>query len=100
MSMLASQLASIATSSSKATSVYQRKCKKLTAKNEKLQANTRELEGKLITVATTLNDMAAKQERIVDAATKYEKTMAACGMAYQTIIFDTTCQETLFQSLG
>lgn len=97
VSMLASQLASSASSSSEAASAYQRKCESLTAENKKLQAHIEELEGKLGTVATALDAMAAEQERIVEAATKHEKTMAACAKAHQTIIQDTTRQETLLE---
>lgn len=97
VSMLASQLASSASSSSEAASAYQRKCESLSAENKKLQAHIEELEGKLGTVATALDAMAAEQERIVEAATKHEKTMAACAKAHTTIIQDTTRQETLLE---
>lgn len=97
VSQLASQLASSASSSSEATGAYQRKCEALTAENKKLLAHIEELEGKLGIVATALDAMAAEQERIVDAATNHEKTMAACAATNATIVADTTRQETLLE---
>ncbi|KAL7537007.1 hypothetical protein ACHAXR_007548 [Thalassiosira sp. AJA248-18] len=97
VSMLASQLASSASSSSEATTAYQRKCELLSVENKKLQAHIEDLEGKLGTVATALDAMAAEQERIVEAATKHESTMAACATANSAIISDTTRQETLLE---
>lgn len=97
VSMLASQLASSASSSSEATDAYQRKCESLTAENGKLKSHIEELESKLGTVATALDAMAAEQERIVEAATKHEQTMAACARAHTSIIDDTTRQETLLE---
>jgi len=97
VSMLASQLASSASSSSEAAGAYQTKCESLTVENKKLSAHIQELEGKLGTVATALDAMAAEQERIVEAATNHEKTMAACAKSHQAIIDDTTHQETLLE---
>ena len=97
VSMLASQLASSASSSSEATGAYQRKCEALETENKKLQSHIEELEGKLGTVATALDAMAAEQERIVEAATKHEQTMAAATAAHQAIIENTTAQETLLE---
>merc|ERR1719253_1745220 len=97
VSMLASQLTSSASSSSEAAGAYQTKCESLTVENKKLSAHIQELEGKLGTVATALDAMAAEQERIVEAATNHEKTMAACAKSHQAIIDDTTHQETLLE---
>jgi len=97
VSMLASQLASSASTSSESVTAYQRQCEALTAENKKLQSQIERLEGKLGTVATALDAMAAEQERIVEAASKHEKTMAACTQVHQTIIADTTRQETLLE---
>ena len=97
VSMLASQLASSASTSSESATAYQRQCEALTAENKKLQSQIERLEGKLGTVATALDAMAAEQERIVEAASKHEKTMAACTQVHQTIIADTTRQETLLE---
>merc|ERR1719464_1961121 len=95
--MLASQLASSASSASEASSAYQARCETLTNENKKLAGNIAELEGKLETVAVALDAMAAEQERIVEAATKHEKTMMSCAKAHQAIIHDTTRQETLLE---
>ena len=62
---------------------YQKRCETLAAENKKLQAHVEELEGKLGTVATALDAMAAEQEHVVDAATKHESTMAVCTHANQ-----------------
>lgn len=97
VSMLASQLASSASTSSESATAYQRQCEAITAENKKLQSQIERLEGKLGTVATALDAMAAEQERIVEAASKHEKTMAACTQVHQTIIADTTRQETLLE---
>ncbi|KAL9188056.1 hypothetical protein ACHAXT_006434 [Thalassiosira profunda] len=97
VSMLASQLASSASSSSEAASAHQKKCEHLAAENKRLQAHVEELEGKLGTVATALDAMAAEQERIVEAATKHESTMAACVQANRAIVGDTARQETLLE---
>lgn len=97
VSMLASQLASSAGTSSEAATAYQRKCEALTTENKKLQSYVSELEGKLGTVATALDAMAAEQERIVEAASKHETTMAACAQVHQTIVADTTRQEALLE---
>ena len=97
VSMLASQLASSASASSESAGAYQKKCEALSTENKKLQAHIEELEGKLGTVATALDAMAAEQERIVEAATKHEQTMAACAAAHQTIVADTTRQESLLE---
>ena len=97
VSMLASQLASSASASSESAGAYQKKCEALSTENKKLQAHIEELEGKLGTVATALDAMAAEQERIVEAATKHEETMTACAAAHQTIIADTTRQESLLE---
>lgn len=97
VSMLASNLASSASSSSEASSAHQRKLESLTAENKKLQSHIEGLEGKLGTVATALDAMAAEQERIVEAATKHENTMASCAKSHQAILLDTTRQETLLE---
>lgn len=97
VSMLASQLASSASSSSEASSAYQRRCESLAAENKKLQGQVDSLEGKLGTVAAALDAMAAEQERIVEAATKHERTMASCAKANTAIVEDTTRQETLLE---
>ena len=95
VSMLASQLASSASSSSEATTAYQRTNETLTSQNQALQAKVDELEAKLATVATALDAMAVEQERIVEAATKHEKTMADVTKTNAAIVSDTTRQETL-----
>ena len=97
VSMLASQLASSASSSSEATTAYQRTNEALTAQNQALQAKVDELERKLGTVATALDAMAVEQERIVEAATKHEKTMGDVTQTNAAIISDTTRQETLLE---
>ena len=97
VSLLASQLASSAGNSSEAATAFQRKCEILTAENKKLQSHIDDLEGKLSTVATALDAMAAEQERIVEAATQHEETMAECAKIHQTIITDTARQENLLE---
>jgi hypothetical protein len=97
VSMLASQLASSATASSEAAGSFQRKCESLMTENKKLQSHVNELEKKLGTVAVALDAMAAEQERIVEAASKHEKTMTACTQVNQTIVADTMRQENLLE---
>ena len=97
VSMLASQLASSASSSSESVVAYQRQVESLATENKKLQSHVNELERKLGNVATALDAMAAEQESIVEAASNHEKTMAACAHAHQTIIADTTRQENLLE---
>mmetsp|Transcript_31218 Transcript_31218/g.71423 ORF Transcript_31218/g.71423 Transcript_31218/m.71423 type:complete len:706 (+) Transcript_31218:163-2280(+) len=97
VSMLASQLASSASSSSEATTAYQRTNETLTAQNQALQAKVNELEAKLGTVATALDAMSVEQERIVEAATRHEKTMTDVTQTNAAIISDTTRQETLLE---
>ena len=97
VSMLASQLASSASSSSESVLTYQRQVESLTTENKKLQSLVNELERKLGTVATALDAMAAEQESIVEAASNHEKTMAACAEVHQTIIAETTRQENLLE---
>ncbi len=97
VSLLASQLASSAGSSSEAATAFKRKCEILTAENKKLQSHIANLEGKLSTVATALDAMATEQERIVEAATQHEQTMAECAKIHQTIITDTARQENLLE---
>ena len=82
-----------------AAASYERKCESLTTENKKLQSQVNELERKLGTVATALDDMAAEQELIVEAASKHEETMAACAHFYQTIIAERTRQENLLEDV-
>lgn len=97
VSLLASQLASSAGSSSEAATAFKRKCEILTVETKKLQSHIDNLEGKLSTVATALDAMATEQERIVEAATQHEQTMAECAKIHQTIITDTARQENLLE---
>jgi hypothetical protein len=97
VSVLASQLASSACSSSESVVAYQRQAESLLTENKRLQTIVNELERKLGTVATALDAMAAEQERIVEAASNHEKTMAACAQVHQSIIADTTRQENLLE---
>jgi hypothetical protein len=97
VSLLASQLASSAGNSSDAASAFQRKCEVLVTENKKLQSQIEDLEGKLTTVATALDAMATEQERIVNAATMHEETMAECAKVHQTIIADTARQENMLE---
>jgi hypothetical protein len=97
VSMLASQLASSASTSSEASVSHQRACESLTAENKKLHSYISELETKLATVATALDAMAAEQEGIVLAAANHSKTMEECVQAHQTIFADTVRQETLLE---
>jgi hypothetical protein len=97
VSMLASQLASSASTSSEASTAHQRACESLTAENKKLHSYISELETKLATVATALDAMAAEQEGIVLAAASHSKTIEECVQAHQTIFADTVRQETLLE---
>jgi hypothetical protein len=97
VSMLASQLAASASSTTEATSHYQVKCDELEAQNEKLKAQLAVLNGKLTTVASALDAMSAEQERIIEAAAKHEKTMAAALEAHSTIVSTTANQEKVME---
>ena len=82
-----------------AAASYERKCESLTTEKKKLQSQVNELERKLGTVTTALDDMAAEQELIVEAASKHKETMAACAHFYQTIIAERTRQENLLEDV-
>lgn len=97
VSMLASQLAASASSTTDATSHYQVKCDELEAQNEKLKAQLALLNGKLTIVASALDAMSAEQERIIEAAAKHEKTMAAALEAHSTIVSTTANQEKVME---
>lgn len=97
VSMLASQLASSANSTTEATSHYHVKCEDLEAQNDKLKAQLAILNGKLTTVASALDAMSVEQERIIEAAAKHETTMAAALEAHSLIVSTTTQQESLME---
>jgi len=93
VSMLASQLAASANSTTEATSHYQKQCEELEAQNSKLKAHFAVLNGKLTTVASALDAMSTEQERIIEAAAKHEQTMASAIEAHKLIVSTTTEQE-------
>jgi hypothetical protein len=97
VSMLASQLAASANSTTEATAHYQAKCEELETQNEKLKAQIAILNGKLTTVASALDAMSAEQERIIAAAAKHEETMAIALEAHRVIVSTTTQQESLME---
>jgi len=97
VSMLASQLASSANSTTEATSHYQVKCEELEGQNSKLRSQIAVLNGKLTTVASALDAMSAEQERIIEAAAKHEQTMATAIEAHKLIVATTAKQESLME---
>ncbi|KAK1737567.1 hypothetical protein QTG54_011853 [Skeletonema marinoi] len=97
VSMLASQLASSANSTTEATSHYQVKCEELEGQNSKLRSQIAVLNGKLTTVASALDAMSAEQERIIEAAVKHEQTMATAIEAHKLIVATTAKQESLME---
>mmetsp|Transcript_25363 Transcript_25363/g.53060 ORF Transcript_25363/g.53060 Transcript_25363/m.53060 type:complete len:955 (-) Transcript_25363:200-3064(-) len=97
VSMLAAQLATSASNTSEATASYAKKCDALTEENKSLKTHIAGLEKKLSTVATALDAMAAEQERIVEAATQHERTMAKAIEAHHRIVADTARQESLLE---
>eukprot|EP00956_Cyclotella_meneghiniana_P010807 scaffold15119_cov63-Cyclotella_meneghiniana.AAC.6 len=97
VSMLAAQLASSATDSTEATESYQRKCEGLEKENADLKSQIAKLENKLSTVASALDAMATEQERIVNAATRHEQTMANAAASHLRIMNDTARQESLLE---